>query len=756
MNGSLVDWKDATIHVGSHVVHYGSGVFEGARCYSTPRGSACFRLDAHLRRLFDSAKIYRMEPRLSYDEVHDAVLETIRANEVQGLLHSAARLSRLSHARGQPVSLSGGRRHPHLGMGRLSRSGSDHRGCRRQNQLMVACRRNTFPTLAKSSANYANSQLIKMEAVVEGYSEGIALDTAGYLSEGSGQNLFLVRDNVIYTPPLAASVLPGITRVSVISLAQDLGFRVSEEMMPREMLYIADEAFFVGTAVEITPIRSVDKISIGNGRRGPITEAIQQAFFDTVNAAVPDRHGWLEYVYPGEPRTQAVADRDPRAAAKKRPNRGPMHINDLLKIAVDSGASDLHLKVGSYPMMRVRRHARRRPPRKSGWITRTSSAMATAVMSTSAPREVQGQLRKSTSRTACPGLGRFRCNVFQQRGTVGLVLRVIPMQIRTIDELGLPPVLKKIAEEERGLVLVTGTTGSGKSTTLAAMIDYINATRSAHIMTVEDPIEFLHRDKQSIVNQREVAVDTRSFAQALRSALRQDPDVILVGEMRDYETIETALLAAETGHLVFSTLHTLDATETINRIIAVFPPHQQQQVRLQLASVLKAVDLAAPDAARRRPGPRAGGRGDDQPRAFIRDCIVDKDKTPHDPRRDRGRARRSTGCRPSTSRSSASTSRVWSRYEEALRWASNVDEFKLKVQGISTSAETLRAANGPRQSRHHQVRRIAAGPPTSDGLHLLARRELSVAQVRARAARPRARARRRRGRGRAPARKRRD
>ncbi len=175
---------------------------------------------------------------------------------------------------------------------------------------------NTFPTLAKSSANYANSQLIKMEAVVEGYSEGIALDTAGYLSEGSGQNLFLVRDNVIYTPPLAASVLPGITRSSVISLAQDLGFRVSEEMMPREMLYIADEAFFVGTAVEITPIRSVDKISIGNGRRGPITEAIQQAFFDTVNAAVPDRHGWLEYVYPGEPRTQAVAD-EPAAAAKK-------------------------------------------------------------------------------------------------------------------------------------------------------------------------------------------------------------------------------------------------------------------------------------------------------------------------------------------------------------------------------------------------------------------------------------------------------
>ena len=225
-----------------------------------------------------------------------------------------------------------------------------------------------------------------------------------------------------------------------------------------------------------------------------------------------------------------------------------------------------------------------------------------------------------------PGLGRFRVNVFQQRGTVGLVLRVIPTQIKTIDELGLPPVLKTLANEERGLVLVTGTTGSGKSTTLAAMVDHINKTRRAHVMTVEDPIEFLHRDQQSIINQREVAVDTKSFAHALRSALRQDPDVILVGEMRDFETIETALLAAETGHLVFSTLHTLDATETINRIIAVFPPHQQKQVRIQLASVLKA-------SISQRLMPSADGRSRVPAvevmvsTAFIRDCIVDKDKT---------------------------------------------------------------------------------------------------------------------------------
>src|SRR3982751_4318906 len=244
-----------------------------------------------------------------------------------------------------------------------------------------------------------------------------------------------------------------------------------------------------------------------------------------------------------------------------------MHVNDLLKVAVENGASDLHLKVGSYPMMRVR-----------GVLAPASDAkkldhedlvaMSAAVMSTS-QRQKFKESQEVDLAYSVPGLGRFRCNIFQQRGTVGLVLRVIPMQIRTIDELGLPPVMKTIAAEERGLVLVTGTTGSGKSTSLAAMIDYINANRTAHVITIEDPIEYLHRDLQCIINQREIGVDTRSFSYALRSALRQDPDVILVGEMRDMETIETAMHAAETGHLVFSTLHTLDATETINRIIAV-------------------------------------------------------------------------------------------------------------------------------------------------------------------------------------------
>ena len=225
-----------------------------------------------------------------------------------------------------------------------------------------------------------------------------------------------------------------------------------------------------------------------------------------------------------------------------------------------------------------------------------------------------------------PGLGRFRVNVFQQRGTIGVVFRVIPFKIQSIEQLMLPKVLEKMAGEQRGLILVTGTTGSGKSTTLAAMIDHINATETCHIMTIEDPIEFLIRDKRSIVNQREVGVDTMSFGQALKSALRQDPDVILVGEMRDLETIETALTAAETGHLVMSTLHTLDATETINRIISAFPPYQQKQVRLQLGSVLRGV-------ISQRLVPRADGKGRVPAievllcTTRVREMIEDKDRT---------------------------------------------------------------------------------------------------------------------------------
>jgi twitching motility protein PilT len=290
---------------------------------------------------------------------------------------------------------------------------------------------------------------------------------------------------------------------------------------------------------------------------------------------------------------------------------------------------------------------------------------------------------------AVSGLGRFRCNIFQQRGTVGMVLRVIPTTVRTPDELRLPPVIEKIANENRGLILVTGSTGSGKSTTLAAMIDYINRTRTGHIVTIEDPIEFLHRDKKSYVNQREIDVDTRSFSEALRGALRQDPDVILVGEMRDYETIETALTASETGHLVLSTLHTLDATETISRIVSVFPPHQQRAIRLQLASVLKAaISMRLVRAADPIQG-RVPAVEVMVVTPYIRDCVVHAEKT--------------SGIREAMSQGTSqygmqtfdqSLFDLYSRglitFEEALNGATNADEFRLRASGIRSVSDQAR------------------------------------------------------------------
>ncbi len=363
-----------------------------------------------------------------------------------------------------------------------------------------------------------------------------------------------------------------------------------------------------------------------------------------------------------------------------------MHVNDLLKIAVEGGASDLHLKVGSYPMMRVR--GQLVPATENKRLEpEDMQAIAAAVLPT-AHREKFKDNHEVDLAYSVAGLGRFRCNTFQQRGTIGMIFRVIPLKVATIDDLALPQVLKKIASEERGLVLVTGTTGSGKSTTLAAMIDEINSSRTCHVMTVEDPIEYLHRDNRSIINQREIGVDTSSFSHALRSALRQDPDVILVGEMRDFETIETALLAAETGHLVFSTLHTLDATETINRIIAVFPPHQQKQIRIQLASVLKAV-------ISQRLIPKADSKGRAPAveilisTAFIRDCIMDKEKT-HLIHGAIAQGTSQYGMQTFDQSIFHLFSQKLISYEEALRWASNVDEFKLKVQGISTTSDMAR------------------------------------------------------------------
>jgi len=363
-----------------------------------------------------------------------------------------------------------------------------------------------------------------------------------------------------------------------------------------------------------------------------------------------------------------------------------MNINDLLKIAIERKASDLHLKVGSHPVLRIDGDLAPLGELKR-LMQEDTIAMAFSIMNARQKQRFKDDLELDIAYSV-PGLGRFRCSVFQQRGAVGLVLRVIPARIMSVRELMLPPVLERICEERRGLVLCTGTTGSGKSTTLAAMVDYINNTRGEHIMTIEDPIEFLHRDKKSIVNQREIDVDTRGFTGALRAALRQDPDVLLVGEMRDFETIETALLAAETGHLVFSTLHTLDATESINRIIAVFPPHHQKQIRIQLSQVLKAIISL-------RLMPRADGIGRVPAAevlistAYIRECIENKEKTKY--------IREQIALGTSQYGMQTFDQSLFQLYksglitlEEALKRATNPDEFKLKIQGVQFTADLSR------------------------------------------------------------------
>lgn len=262
-------------------------------------------------------------------------------------------------------------------------------------------------------------------------------------------------------------------------------------------------------------------------------------------------------------------------------------IATILSYAVQGGASDVHLKVGLPPLFRV--NGGMVPLRNGQRLTQPDMEQLAVAMLNRDQQEKFARDHECDLAFVVPNLGRFRVNAFMQRQQVGMVLRVIPTEVKSIQDLSLPPVLEKIALEHRGLVLVTGATGSGKSTTLAALINQINAQRTAHVVTIEDPIEFQFRDKRSIINQREVGQDTMSFARALRASLRQDPDVILVGEMRDPETIETAITAAETGHLVLSTLHTVDAPETINRIIGAFPPHQHKQIRMQLSGNLRAV-----------------------------------------------------------------------------------------------------------------------------------------------------------------------
>ena len=360
-----------------------------------------------------------------------------------------------------------------------------------------------------------------------------------------------------------------------------------------------------------------------------------------------------------------------------------MEINELLKTAHSLNASDLHIKVGSPPILRI--YGELTPLTSEKRVTQEDAMNIASSVMTPGQTEIFKKKNDIDLAYSLPGLGRFRCNIYIQRGTIGIVFRVIPMRIPTIDELHLPEVIKKISMEQRGLILVTGTTGSGKSTTLAAMIDLINTNRTEHVMTIEDPIEYLHRDKKSIVNQREVGSDTESFSKALRQALRQDPDVILVGEMRDFETIQTALVAAETGHLVLSTLHTIDATETINRIISVFPPYQHKQVRIQLASVLRGIISM-------RLVPRADGKGRVPAvevlvaTATVKDCILDPDKT-----------RTITdvieqgiihyGMQSFDQSLFSLLKSGLITYEEALKRATNPDDFALKVKGIQSTSD---------------------------------------------------------------------
>jgi twitching motility protein PilT len=277
-------------------------------------------------------------------------------------------------------------------------------------------------------------------------------------------------------------------------------------------------------------------------------------------------------------------------------------IDAALHYLVDNGGSDLHVKVPSPPMVRIDGELRPIEGTQTLEPEDTEAALAHLLANEPRLREEFDTAGEADFAYSLRGISRFRVNAFRQRGSVSIVARAIPYQVRTIEELELPPVIRQLAEERRGIILLTGTTGSGKSTTLAAMVDHINSSRACHIVTLEDPIEYLHQDKRSIVNQREVGQDTESFARAMRRVLRQDPDVILIGEMRDEETVRTALAAAETGHLVLSTLHTMDATETVNRIIDFFPPHLQHQARVMLASTLRGV-------VGQRLVPRAGGKG---------------------------------------------------------------------------------------------------------------------------------------------------
>ncbi len=360
-----------------------------------------------------------------------------------------------------------------------------------------------------------------------------------------------------------------------------------------------------------------------------------------------------------------------------------MNLDTLLRVMMSKGASDLHLKTATFPHLRI--NGELVPLGEFGKMSKEDTLMMAFSIMTNKQKQRFRDNAECDLGYGLKGVGRFRVNVFQQRGTVSIAIRAIPFSVLNFEDLFLPKVLAKIAREPRGMVLVTGTTGSGKSTSIAAMLNYVNENLTRHVITIEDPIEFIHNDRMSIFSQREISVDASSFGDALRSALRQDPDVILVGEMRDLETIETALLAAETGHLVFSTLHTVDALETINRIIAVFPSHQQRQIRLQLGMVLRAVVSM-----------RLIRRSDTRGRVpaievmivteYIRNCIIDPEKT--------RLIRQAIAAGTSQYGMQTFDQSIYDHYkagrisyDDALAYASNPDEFKLRVQGIYTTKD---------------------------------------------------------------------
>lgn len=360
-----------------------------------------------------------------------------------------------------------------------------------------------------------------------------------------------------------------------------------------------------------------------------------------------------------------------------------MDLNEILKSAIRHGASDLHMKAGLMPILRINGKL---VPIKTEEALRPEElvSISSQVLSPEQKKRFE-DFHELDFAYSVSGLGRFRVNMFLQRGTVGMVFRVVPVGVQSFEELHLPKVMEKIAIESRGLILCTGTTGCGKSTTLAAIIEYINTHRSCHVVTIEDPIEFLLRDRKSIINQRELGVDTISFAGALRSALRQDPDVILVGEMRDLETMETALMAAETGHLVLSTMHTLDAAETINRTVGAFPPYQQKQIRIQLAAILRAV-------VSQRLVPRADGKGRVPAievminTTRVREYIEDKDKT----RKIREAIQQgytSYGMQTFDQSLMMLYKEGLITLDESLRQSSNPDDFALRVRGVSSTSD---------------------------------------------------------------------